>query len=179
MECTEKILCFIAAGKWVVTHSYLKRCLAERKFVKEDEFHVSKRFKNSKLANVSLRWKDLIDDKKPNSPFFNWNVGLYLNDEEKAKALTKIIHSGCGEATPINLGTSFQQSEKFTLLIYDSHTKDLTKTLGLKLKVPCYPFQAIPDYLMQCIISDTPVLPMSYYEKLEGKILNKFRLIFY
>lgn len=56
MDCTEKILCFIAAGKWILTHSYLKHSLQKRMFLDEEEFHVSKRFKNSKLASVSLKF---------------------------------------------------------------------------------------------------------------------------
>ncbi len=174
MESTEKILCFVASGKWVITHSYLKRCLAEKRFVNEDDSHVSKRFKKSKLANVSLKWREMINEKKQNAPFFNWKVGLYLQDEEKAKALLRIIRAGSGQAMYFESSSSIKQSDKLTLLIYDSLTRDSVRTMAGILNVPCYPFQAIPDYLMQCIISDKPVLPISHYEKLEGNMLQQF-----
>lgn len=164
IECTEKILCFIASGKWIITHTYLKRCLNEKKFLKEDDFHVSKRFKDSKLATVSLKWKDNISLKKENAPFFNWKVGCYIKDEEKAKALTRIIKAGYGSASLITPTTRKREAAKLTLLIYDVHTKESVMSLALQLKIPHYPFQAIPDYIMQCINSDSPVLPLSYYE---------------
>lgn len=56
MECTEKILCFIAAGKWILTQAYLRDSLVNGKFLDEENYHVSKEFQTSKLALVSLKY---------------------------------------------------------------------------------------------------------------------------
>lgn len=169
MECTEKTLCFIAAGKCIVTHSYLKHSLGEKRFLKEDEFIVSQRFKGSKLANVSLKWKNNIQEKKQNAPFFSWNVGCFLQNDDKSKALIRIIKAGYGSASIINDSTKKSSMSKFTLIIYDNTTKTKVEEIAALYKLPYYPFQAIPDYIMQCIISDLPVLPLSYYQNIETK----------
>lgn len=56
MACTEKILCFIASGKWIVTQSYIKSCLKESTFLDENNYQVSQKFPHSKLAQISLKF---------------------------------------------------------------------------------------------------------------------------
>jgi hypothetical protein len=53
MSTTEKILCFIAAGKWVLTKEYISECVKEERFVNEIDFHVCNQYPKSKLASVS------------------------------------------------------------------------------------------------------------------------------
>ncbi len=54
MSTTEKILCFISAGKWVLTKEYIAECVKKEKFVDENDFHVFNFYPESKLAKVSL-----------------------------------------------------------------------------------------------------------------------------
>lgn len=55
MESTEKILCFIAAGKWILRLSYVKDSLNAKKWLDEKNYHISHKYYNSKLANVALK----------------------------------------------------------------------------------------------------------------------------
>lgn len=161
MECTEKILCFIAAGKWIITHSYLKHSLRAGKFLTEEEFHVSFHRLDSKLASVSLKWQASIQENKKNAPFYDWNVGCYLEEEDKSKALIRIIKAGYGSAS---LATSRRSTTKFSLIIYDEKNREKANGFANELKVPCYPFTSIPDYIMLCTRGSAPILPISYYE---------------
>lgn len=54
MATTEKILCFISAGKWVLTKEYIAECVKQEKFVDENDYHVCNFYPESKLAKVSL-----------------------------------------------------------------------------------------------------------------------------
>jgi len=53
MSTSEKILCFISAGKWVLTKEYISECVKEERFIDETDFHVYNQYAESKLAKVS------------------------------------------------------------------------------------------------------------------------------
>ena len=53
MSTSEKILCFISAGKWVLTKAYISECVKEERFIDETDFHVYNQYAESKLAKVS------------------------------------------------------------------------------------------------------------------------------
>ncbi len=55
IESTEKILCFIAAGKWILRLSYVKDSLNAKQWLNEMTYHISHKYPNSKLANVALK----------------------------------------------------------------------------------------------------------------------------
>jgi hypothetical protein len=55
MDNTEKILCFIASGKWILTEEYVRSSQKQRRFVDEADFHVALTFDNSKLAQASFK----------------------------------------------------------------------------------------------------------------------------
>lgn len=111
-------------------------------------------------------------EKKQNAPFFNWNIGCLLHNEDKSRALARwlttihdksqslvntyqqllfhrIVKAGYGTAAVINVNPRKAPRNKFTIIIYDSSTKDHAKELASLYQVPYYPFQAIPDYIMQ------------------------------
>jgi hypothetical protein len=58
------------------------------------------------------------------------------------------VKAGYGTATIINENLR-KPMNKFTIIIYDDYTKEQAKELACHYKVPSYPFQAIPDYIMQ------------------------------
>lgn len=148
MDCTEKILCFIAAGKWILTQSYLKNCIKQNELLDEEQYHVSKRFNKSKLAVVSLKWKLKINESIENSPFYNWNVACLISEEDKARSLIRIIKAGHGNASIPNCRSL---SNRFTLVIFDKTTRSDAVELSKISSIPCYPYQCIPDYIMQVI----------------------------
>jgi hypothetical protein len=55
-ECTEKVLCFTAAGKHILRRTYLKESLNRKMFLDEKDFHISKRNQGFKLAKASLKF---------------------------------------------------------------------------------------------------------------------------
>ena len=56
VDSTEKILCFIAAGKWILRLSYVKDSLHAKKWLNESNYHISVKYVHSKLANVALKY---------------------------------------------------------------------------------------------------------------------------
>ena len=94
------------------------------------------------------RWKEKIEMKKL-YPFLNWNVLCMLNDE-KCEALLRIIEAGHGKAVKFNNNNnSVFKSGCFTLIVYGEELKSLAETYSNQFNIPSYPYQAIPDYLMQ------------------------------
>lgn len=73
----------------------------------------------------------------------------------------------------INKETLVSQKNKLTLLIYDDHTKKTAINYSLALQIPCYPYYCIPDYLMNCELSDQPILTINYYESVEKLKVKK------
>ena len=61
----------------------------------------------------------------------------------------RIIKAGYGSASIINDSTKKSSMSKFTLIIYDNTTKTKVEEMAALYKLPYYPFQAIPDYIMQ------------------------------
>jgi hypothetical protein len=55
MDNTEKILCFIASGKWILTTEYVTNSHAQGRFLDEADYHVATVFDNSKLALGSYK----------------------------------------------------------------------------------------------------------------------------
>jgi hypothetical protein len=53
METSEKILCFIVAGKWILSSSYIDTSVEENGFVDEYNFEAVLEHCCSKLAMVS------------------------------------------------------------------------------------------------------------------------------
>lgn len=169
MECTEKILCFIAAGKWIVTPSYIKNSYRENRFLNEEEFHVSIKFPRSKLAMVSLKWKEKIKERRSNYPCHDWRIACFLSNQEKAKAIVRIIEAGNGSChlmkQPTRASSSRLSLSSYTLVICDELTKTEANEFANRNNLLCYPFQAIPDYLMQ---SPVPILPLKHYGALSS-----------
>lgn len=134
----------------------------------------------SRLCDCSTRWKELIETEKI-WPFMNWNILCISSDKEKSEALMRIINAGRGRATCYNFNKKFQdelniyfvnhliknfesiKQEHFTLVIYDDNTKESGFNYSYKLSIPCYPYQAIPDYLIQCNYNRVPNMSTSYY----------------
>ena len=77
--------------------------------------------------------------------FQNSNALLFL--------LQRIIKSGFGAAFIIDATKRKKSKAKITLIIYDKPTKDAAKLVATDLKVPYYPFQSIPDYIISVNIS--------------------------
>ena len=57
----------------------------------------------------------------------------------------RIIKAGYGSAS---LATSRRSTTKFSLIIYDEKNREKANGFANELKVPCYPFTSIPDYIM-------------------------------
>jgi hypothetical protein len=85
--------------------------------------------------------------KRKQYPFSNWNVLCILNNE-KNEALLRIIEAGKGKAILYNNNVDQIKNPKFTLIVYSDDLKSMAESQSIKYKVPCYPYQAIPDYLM-------------------------------
>ena len=136
------------------------------------------------------RWFEKIAENSKNAPFANWNIGCFIETEKKSEALLRltnrdsiwknkhflninsnllirIIKAGHGNATNILNESYDARINKFTLLIYENGTKDSAIKYSLQLGIPCYPFQCIPDYLMQAEKSDLPHYPITYYTNFE------------
>ncbi|RMZ95575.1 SMC5-SMC6 complex localization factor 1 isoform X1 [Brachionus plicatilis] len=166
--CTEKILCFIAAGKWIVTQTYIKNCLKESKFLDETPFQVSLKFPKSKLAQISYKWMQTINQSQQNYPFYGWDVAIVVGCSDKACALSRIIRAGCGKFVCLGNTNRLNRSffSRFTIVIYDNETKSKAIEFARNFKIKYYPFQCIPDYLIQGIKSDGPILSFEYYENI-------------
>jgi hypothetical protein len=89
MNFTEKLIGFIAAGKWILTQSYLKYSLKANRFLDETSYHISEGFTLSQLAKVSKNWKSNIDNKICDPPFKNWYVVCFIQNESRANALIR------------------------------------------------------------------------------------------
>lgn len=166
-ECTEKVLCFTAAGKHILRRTYLKESLNRKMFLDEKDFHISKRNQGFNWFYFVSRWFEKIVENSENAPFANWNIGCFIETEKKSEALLRIIKAGHGNATNILNESYDARINKFTLLIYENGTKDSAIKYSLQLGIPCYPFQCIPDYLMQAEKSDLPHYPITYYTNFE------------
>lgn len=98
------------------------------------------------------RWQEKINKEKI-WPFSNWNVLCIIINDDKCNALMRIIEAGHGKGINYNASDNkninFLKRNRFTLVIYDDESKSLALELSQVLNVLCYPFQAIPDYLMQ------------------------------
>jgi hypothetical protein len=57
----------------------------------------------------------------------------------------------------------------YTIAIYDPFSKERALEFANKHKISCYPFQCVPDYLMQCVHGHLPLLPVKYYEEFSSK----------
>lgn len=109
IDSSEKILCFIASGKWIVTQSYLKDSFKEKRFLEEKDYHIFNKFPHSKFAFVSMkyvsknrqlkiinliiylieRWKTRIEENIKNYPFYGWKVACMIENISKANALIR------------------------------------------------------------------------------------------
>ena len=56
LESSEKVLCFIAAGKYILRKSFLQDSFRKNMFLNEQDYHIVKRNGAVKLAKVSLRY---------------------------------------------------------------------------------------------------------------------------
>jgi hypothetical protein len=78
-----------------------------------------------------------------------WRV-LCLLFDEKCDALIRIIEAGHGNAYRYNESDDIK-NDKYTLIVFSEEKKCLAESLSLKFNIPAYPYQAIPDYLMQVL----------------------------
>jgi hypothetical protein len=56
--------------------------------------------------------------------------------------------------------------KNFTLVVYDMNCIAEAQKFAKNLNLPCYPAQSVPDYLVKCMYSPVPLLPIDYYNKL-------------
>ena len=56
VECTEKTLCFVATGKWIVTREYVQASIIAGHFLDEEAYQISEVLPDTRLAGASLKY---------------------------------------------------------------------------------------------------------------------------
>lgn len=105
-----------------------------------------------------------MDESKNNAPFIGWNVACFIENEQNANALIRLIKSGSGRAVYIDSPDNYKNYSDFTMAIHSESLKHTADKFAIEKKIKCFPSLLIADHLLFTVSSSEPVLPIIYYE---------------
>ncbi|KAK7583879.1 hypothetical protein V9T40_004842 [Parthenolecanium corni] len=173
LKKTEKLLCSIASGIWVLHSSYLDRCAEVKKFLPEDNFEWGNPLNKTLLADASKdisliaraahRWRMTISKGGLHSkPFIDMNaviIGIGVANDEVVQSLTRVVKSGGGSVLSdrdiLSCTHCLCKTNKFELLPVP------LKALADK-KLHCLPAVYLSDFLMN---DPPPDVKSCYFEE--------------
>ncbi|XP_008182892.1 DNA topoisomerase 2-binding protein 1-A-like [Acyrthosiphon pisum] len=95
---TEKYLCSLASGKWILHPSYIDDCLKENCFLPEDKYEwgnpLSDLSLSTPLHGAGYRWRSKICSSK--TAAFSGMKAVLMTSENRYQALTRLIRAGGG-----------------------------------------------------------------------------------
>lgn len=177
----EKLLCALAAGKWVLTKDYITRSAAVGYWLPEKEFEFGSHthmqaanYRNDlqkKLALACRRWRLKLE--KVHSPtmkgaFARWKVLLYAKDS-RAKSLCRILEYGCGKPVlrEMHRGSGFVGFTHALVDVGSGWNEEellMLATAGVK----CFTV----DYLSTYLVEDNPREEDSYHKDYRKYLAN-------
>ncbi|XP_015378335.1 PREDICTED: DNA topoisomerase 2-binding protein 1-like, partial [Diuraphis noxia] len=95
---SEKYLCSLASGKWILHPSYIDDCLEENCFLPEDKYEwgnpLSDLSLSTPLHGAGYRWRSKICSGK--AAAFSGMRAVLMTSENRYQALTRLIRAGGG-----------------------------------------------------------------------------------
>uniref|UniRef100_A0A2H8TDB5 DNA topoisomerase 2-binding protein 1 n=2 Tax=Melanaphis sacchari TaxID=742174 RepID=A0A2H8TDB5_9HEMI len=95
---SEKYLCSLASGKWILHPSYIDDCLKENCFLSEDKYEwgnpLSDLTLSTPLHGAGYRWRSKIRSGK--AAAFSGMKAVLMTSENRYQALTRLIQAGGG-----------------------------------------------------------------------------------
>lgn len=173
---SEKLLAFIAAGKWVLDANYLLESGAKGRFVEEEDFEfgnpkakLGNKFEaksvEETLSKAVYMWRTKIAEEGKVGAFQGFKCRM-LTPPEKAVAFTRLIRAGGGQVLEEN---SLDRPD-FCLVNTTTHRNRIAEYA--KLGIPCLPFQ----FLFEHLTTNPPPEPESRafdeYNQLRAKYLK-------
>ncbi|KAI6230638.1 DNA topoisomerase 2-binding protein 1-A [Aphelenchoides fujianensis] len=161
---SEKLLCAIATGKFVLVNEYVHDSVATRSWMKEDAYEFGNpRFgyaencaldaDERKVAAACFKWRK----KKAERPEFvgafqDWNILLYMKKPQKKEVFRRLIEAGGGRVTfREDVGEMPRFAEYTAAFAQDSDQRVTTFEVKsmITAAIRCYRVEYIGQYLLE------------------------------
>jgi hypothetical protein len=107
-------------------------------------------------------------------PFTSWKIISFMNDANWIQALKNIVNAGKGEiqciSDFIDNNVLLRAIDRCTLVVYCDIGKEVAEQFASLYNKPCYPFHAIPDYLIIGEYSIKPMFSTTFYSKVSSSL---------
>ncbi|KRX27815.1 DNA topoisomerase 2-binding protein 1 [Trichinella nelsoni] len=150
---TEKALCALATGKWILTFAYVEACRQHGFLVEEQEYEWAKFLRDSgddvdvgmlDVAEAAVRWRKKIQ-REHRYAFDGW-MAFIAADSAKQKSLERLICFGGGKVF-----TKVEDAPKGCFAFVDVNSLNFTKDFYGKLiqqGLKCFKVEYISGYLL-------------------------------
>ncbi|KRZ80375.1 DNA topoisomerase 2-binding protein 1 [Trichinella papuae] len=150
---TEKALCALATGKWILTFAYVEACRQHGFLVEEQEYEWAKFLRDSgddvdvgmlDVAEAAVRWRKKIQ-REQRYAFDGW-IAFIAADSAKQKSLERLICFGGGKVF-----TKVEDAPKGCFAFVDVNSLNFTKDFYGKLiqqGLKCFKVEYISGYLL-------------------------------